>query len=248
MRNLSILAFASFLVLWGIHSYLKDSLVKNNSISEHKKRRNVEIQNKEEPFLTSKEISDLEKIGSVINKENVVLESEKKNEIKVAKNEFDFIQNLKERQNLLEQSYMDRSSSIKDIVHLQYQIRNMKLKLNQEAQNTEKWNPKFVYYLMIQEDYTYSEINNIRSMNENGFNIDEMDYINEQIKDKPFLSRIKSFKKEGEMGRRKASFSRSPKDKDDFITSSELAESTEDKLIEMNYNQEDKGEMTYVNN
>ena len=192
--------------------------------------------------------SDLDKIGNVINEKNVNIDIETKNEIKSAKIVFEAAQNLKEKQGLLEQSYMDRASSIKDIKHLQNKIVDIRNKAKTDALNTEKWDPKFIYYLMLQENYTYQEINNIKSLSDNGFNNEELNYINEQIKEASFEDRIKSLKGQGEIGRATASLMNKLKEKDDFINNSEVAESRESKIVEMNYNQDDKEERTYVKN
>ena len=101
---------------------------------------------------------------------------------------------------------------------------------------------------MLQENYTYQEINNIKSLSENGFNNEELNYINEQIKEESFTNRIKSLKGQGEIGRATASLMNKLKEKDDFINNNEVAESRESKIVEMNYNQDDKEERVYVKN
>ena len=115
-------------------------------------------------------------------------------------------------------------------------------------ENTEKWNPKFVYYLLIQENYNYPEINLIKSLSENGLSKEEVDYINELIEEESFTEKIMSFKGQGDIKRAVASFHK-PKEKDDFIDDPAKEDvSLESKLIEMNYNQEEKEEMTYGRN
>ena len=109
---------------------------------------------------------------------------------------------------------MDRASSIKDIKHLQNKIVDIRNKAKTDALNTEKWDPKFIYYLMLQENYTYQEINNIKSLSDNGFNSEELNYINEQIKEASFEDRIKSLKGQGEIGRATASLMNKLKEKD----------------------------------
>ena len=249
MRTLSIVAFASFLTLWGIYSFMNKEDLEIQKVSNQKKLMTKYENKKQTESLSMKtKRSDLDKIGNVINEKNVNIDIVTKNEIKSAKIVFEAAQNLKEKQGLLEQSYMDRASSIKDIKHLQNKIVDIRNKAKTDALNTEKWDPKFIYYLMLQENYTYQEINNIKSLSDNGFNSEELNYINEQIKEASFEDRIKSLKGQGEIGRATASLMNKLKEKDDFINNSEVAESRESKIVEMNYNQDDKEERTYVKN
>ena len=248
MKTLSIIAFTSFLVLWGVYTYLqRDAIKMNKYVEQQKLNKHIPANNPDSPIY-KKQHRDLDKIGSVINEKNADIDFEVKDEIKMARKVFDINQNLKEKQTLLEQSYMDHASSIKDIKHLQNEIVETNSKLKKESQNTEKWDPKFVYYLMMQENYTYQEINNIKSLSENGLNSEEINYINDLIKEESFIERINSFKSMGDSGRSIASVTKKPKEKDDFINNSQVAESRESKLIEMNYNQDDKDEIIYGNN
>lgn len=248
MRTLSIMAFASFLVLWGVYTYLKDSHEVANQATSTPTARQSASKEAGDSMLTTKKRRELDKIGSVINEDNVDIDVETKDQIKVAKKVFDDKASLKEKQVLLEQSYMDRNSSMKDIKRLQDTIVEMKNKMKVDLNNTERWDPKFVYYLMLQENYTYGEINMIKSLTENGLNAEEINYITELIKENAFMERILSFKSQSENGRTVASLKKKPKEKDDFIEDpSNDGSSMESKLIEMNYNQEEKEEMVYGN-
>lgn len=246
MRRLSIMAFASFLILWGIYFYLRDGMFEPHKISQQIKLGRSLIPNELNSHANQKKRNDLDQIGSVINEKNANIDPETKIQIKVAKKIFDIAQSLKEKQNILEQSYMDQASSIKDLKRLQNEIVEIKDKLKIDSYNTEKWDPKFIYYLMMQENYTYQEINGIKSLSENGLNPEEVNYITELIKENAFMERITAFKNQGE-GRSVAALKKKPKEKDDFIDNPQTGESLESKLIEMNYNQE-KEEMIYGNN
>lgn len=247
MRTLSIMAFASFLILWGVYTYMQDSR-KNQSAEAVIGLSPVADALEQDSMLSKKKRRDLDKIGRVINEDNVDLDIDTRDQIKVAKKVYDEKAALKETQVLLEQSYMDRNSSMKDIKKLQNNIVEMKNKMKEELSNTERWDPKFVYYLMLQENYTYAEINMIKSLSENGLNPEEINYITELIKENAFMERILSFKSQGENSRAVASIKKKPKEKDDFIDDpSEDGSSLESKLIEMNYNQEEKEEMVYGN-
>jgi hypothetical protein len=242
------MAFASFVILWGVYTFMKDdrSEIANNQTEQMIKRSSTASPDEEETLLTQRKRRELDKIGTVINEDNADIDHETKNEIKIAKKDFDAKRDLKEKQVLLEQSYMDRNSSVKDIKKLQSDIVEAKNKMKVELANTEKWDPKFVYYLMLQENYTYAEINMIKSLSENGLNPDEISYITELIKEDSFKERIQAFKANGETGRSVASAKKKPKEKDDFIEDP-LADagSVESKLIEMNYNQDEREEMVY---
>lgn len=245
MRTLSIMAFASFLVLWGVYSLMKET----RREAQENPQTIIPENNQDATLLSKKKRRDLDKIGSVINEDNAEIDQETKTQIKVAKKVYDDNQSLKEKTVLLEQSYMDRNSSMKDIKRLQDEIVEMKNKMKIELSNTERWDPKFVYYLMLQENYTYNEINMIKSLSENGLNPEEINYITELIKEDAFKERIISFKSQGETGRAVASTKKKPKEKDDFIDDpSEDGASIESRLIEMNYNQEEKEEMVYGSN
>ena len=249
MRTLSIISFASLLILWGVYSYLKDNslVTATHKTAKHDEKQIATTTEETNSEANEKERADLDKIGSVINEHNVDLDLATKDQIKIAKKVYDAKENLKEKQSLLEQSFLDRASSITDIKHLQSEITDLKNKLRTEAMNTEKWDPRFVYYLMMQENYTYQEINAIKSLNENGLNADEISYINEQIKEAAFLEKITAFKTQGEVGRAVASIKK-VKEKDEFLDGTDEHTSMESKIIEMNYNHEDKEEMVYGNN
>lgn len=244
MRTLSILAFTSFLILWGVYSYLKDEAPDVDKLSESSNTDTLEAPH-EKTIIHQQSKRDLDKIGTVINESNADIDSDTRNEIKVAKKVFVAEQNLKEKQKILEQSFMDRASSIKDIKNLQNEIVEMKNKIKSEPTNTEKWDPKFIYYLMMQENYTYQEINGIKSLSENGLNPEEINYITELIKEDAFMERITSFKGQSESGRSVASLKK--KEKDDFIDDPQVGASLESKLIEMDYNKDEHEEMVYGN-
>lgn len=249
MRTISIIAFAGFLLLWGAYFLLKENR-QNPAESTADTEVLEEDLTTKGSVLTAKRKRDLDQIGAVINEDTVRLDDETKERIKTAKAGYDTKEGVKELQAMLEQSYLDRNSSIKDIKRIQSDITEKKLKLKQEPTNTEKWDPRFVYYLMIQENYTYPEINLIRSLAENGLNMEEIEYINELIREDSFTERIMAFKSQSEIGGRTlASAKKKPKEVDDFITDVNDDGSTmEDKLIEMNYNESEREEMRYGNN
>jgi len=247
MRTLSIMTFASLLILWGTFKYLKEDTTPIPENDKELKSSNEGIKkNENETLLSSKKRRDLDKIGAVINENNVDIDPQTRNQIKADKKIYDNNQSLKEKQALLEESFFDTASSVKDIKRIQDEIVEMKNKMKLEASNTEKWDPKFVYYLMLQENYTYSEINLIKSLAENGLNAEEINYITELIKESSFMEKIQAFKHQSDTGRAVASIKKKSKEKDDFIDDpSNEGVSMESKLIEMNYNQEEKEEMVY---
>ena len=250
MRTFSIIVFTGILFLWGAYFLLKDvglttaeNKVANDSVEQDP--------NIEGSVLTKKRKYELDQIGAVINKDTVKLDAETRQKIKSAKAGYDSKEGVKELQALLEQSYLDSNSSINDIKRLQAQIIDLKLKLNQTPTNSEKWDPKFVYYLMMQENYTYPEINMIRSLAENGLNMEEIEYIKELILEDSFNEKIKSFKSKHEVDARAIAANKSKKkikEVDEFITDVDDGVAIEDKLIEMNYNESQKEEMRYGNN
>lgn len=248
MRTISILAFTSFLLLWGVYYFLKDNK-RNEKAQVTSSDVLEESLNKEGSVLSAKRKRDLDKIGAVINENNVRIDDDTREEIKTAKKGYETKEGVKELQAMLEQSYLDRNSSIKDIKRIQDAIIEKKNKLKETVTNTERWDPRFVYYLMIQENYTYAEINLIKSLAENGLNMEEIEYINELIREDSFMDRIMAFKSQGDVSRAVASFKKTKKKEvDDFIDDVSEGPSIEDKLIEMNYNQEEKEEMIYGNN
>lgn len=250
MRTLSIIAFVGLLLLWGTYFVLKEKTNKKTEIAiQTQTRLQEETFAAKGSLLSNKRRRELDKIGSVINEDNVKLDDTTKEKIKSAKNIYENKESVKDLQALLEQSYMDNNSSIKDIKRIQSQIIEKKNKSKEQVANSERWDPRFVYYLMLQENYTYAEINLIKSLAENGLNIEEVEYINELVREESFMERINAFKAQGEVSRAVASFKK-PKKKevDDFIDDVTEGASIEDKLIEMNYNQEEKEEMIYGNN
>jgi hypothetical protein len=249
MRTISIIAFTSFLLLWGVYFYLIND-DKKDPVAE---RANTEVLDKalskNGTILSNKRRRDLDKIGNVINEDNVQIDESTKEEIKTAKNTYNAKEGVKDLQAMLEQSYLDRASTVKDIKRIQGEIIEKKNKLKQEVANTEKWDPRFVYYLMIQENYTYADINMIKSLAENGLNMEEIEYINELVREDSFMDRIMAFKQQGDVNRAVASLKKvKKKEVDDFIDDVKDGPGIEDKLIEMNYNQDEKEEMRYGNN
>lgn len=250
MRKLTLFALVTFLFLWGIKSILlknKSELAKSTPMIEAEKLdrlssndiSKMEAVNKKyqksDALSNDDKIRELDKIGEVINEKTANIDQDVKEQIKKDKIQFDNNQNLKEKVAFLEQSYLDKQTSIKDIKRIQSTIQDLKGKMKIEIQNTEKWDPMFVYYLMISENYTYSEINQIKSLAENGIAGEELNYINDLIKQESFKQQVLNYKSQGEVGRVVASLKK-PKVKDEFVDSPNEA-APEDKLIEMNYGQ-----------
>lgn len=245
MRTISIMAFTSLIMLWGVYFFMKDNKDQRLQAS-HSDKMEASQDSGSATMLSARRKRDLDQIGAVINEDTVQIDDETKAEIKLAKQGYETKESLKELQAMLEQSYLDKNSSIKDIKRIQGEISERKNKLKEDVVNTEKWDPRFVYYLMIQENYTYAEVNMIKSLAENGLNMEEIEYINELIREDAFMERIMAFKAQGDMSRTVASFKK--KEKDDFIDDVSQGPGIEDKLIEMNYNQSEKEEMIYGNN
>lgn len=201
-------------------------------------------------ILSKKRKNDLDKIGIVINASNVNIDEATRDKIQKEKNKFDMRKGVSELQSMLEQSFSDPNSSIKDIKKLQNDITEIKNKEGLASLNTEKWDPLFIYYLMINDNYSYSEINNIRSLSESGLSQEEIEYIREQIKTTAFIKKVDEFKtNSSDKTRSIASISdHNQKEKDDFIDDVNEGPALEERLIEMNYNQDEKEEMTYGQN
>jgi hypothetical protein len=254
MRKLSLIALASFLFLWGLNLYVvRDEHFFIPKLSEGSKKKVKRVVASETPdspinseLLVPENVRELDKIGDVINEENVKIGAAEKEQIKKEKVKFDNDQNLREKVTMLEQSFLDKHSSVRDIKRLQSEIQDLKNKMKIEIQNTEKWDPMFIYYLMISENYTYMEINTIRSLQENGISKDELNYINDLIRQEAFKQQVLSFKNSGNIDKVVANLGKKKaKEKDEFVGGDENAPSLEDKLIEMNYGQEQKDEMIY---
>lgn len=254
MKTLSLVALTGFLVIWGVSLFVKDNnnLAKNPHTkiqSSDNTKSTADNINDEETLLSEENIRELDKIGIVINEDNVEIDHEAKVKIKTERIVYEDQQTLKEKQVLLEQSFMDQNSSITDIKRLQDSIAQMKNKLKIDLNNSEKWDAKFIYYLMLQENYTFSEIDSIKSLSDNGLTPEEINFITDIVKEDSFMERIVNYKNQNEKGRNLAALRNKPKEKDDFIDDpSNDGSSVESKLVEMNYNQEEKEEMLYGSN
>jgi hypothetical protein len=249
MRKLSLYAFISFLFLWGVNLYIihddnnlpKLAMPKKMNPDRKVASEPTEVKNSDSDVLKEGNLRNIDKIGDVINEQTVKLDQEVKVQIKNEKIAFDNTANISEKTTLLEQSFLDKNSSVKDIKRLQSEIQDLKVAMKLGVNNTEKWDPMFVYYLMISENYTYSEINQIRSLSENGISEEELNYINDLIKQETFKTQVLGYKNKGEVGKVVASFKKTkPKQADEFIEGAEGSTAVEDKLIEMNYGQTDK--------
>lgn len=240
MRNLSLVAFASFLALWGISNYLD---TKNPSIKRMQDQTLTSVPTnapKKKSVLSRSNKRELDKIGDVINEQNVQIDSSTKEKITLAKKEYTMKNDLRDTEKMLEQGFSDQHSSIQDIKSLQNKIVDQKNKLKLEVKNTEKWEPSFIYYLMINENYSYNDVNQIQSLTENGFNTEELNYISELMRSKGFYEKIAEFKGQGEMKRKIASVN-TKEMKDEYLDNGmNDAVSVEEKLIEMNYSNQQK--------
>jgi hypothetical protein len=251
MRNLSIIAFASFLILWGISNYLNGRNAHSRRMQEQKISNDItsssSAKSSKGTMLSRANKHALDRIGDVINEKNVQIDDETKQKISTAKKDFNSKIDIKAKEKILAQSFLDPHSSIQDIKDIQSKIVDEKNKLKAEVNNTEKWEPGFIYYLMINENYTFADINQIQSLTENGFNAEELNYISEAMRTKDFFDKIAEYKGQGEAKRKIASI---PKEvKDDYIDNPTAdAPSLEEKLIEMNYSHQQKAEMTYGRN
>ena len=234
MRQISLLAFTVFALMSGVY------LFKNNYASNANSNKNAQESSK--TLLSKDRRQELDKIGNVINVQNVTLDNATMEKIRNEKLIYDSHQGIRDLEARLEQSFQDRNSSIEDIVKIQNEVTDKKNSLKIPIENTEQWNPKLVYYLMIQENYNYPEINLIKSLSENGIGKEELDYINEIIEQDTFTEKIMSFKGQGDLLRTLASF-RNPKDDvNEDQTKAQEEVTVETKLADMNYNQEQNEE------
>lgn len=194
-------------------------------------------------YLKKKNVKDLDRLGEVFNEFNTTLSKEEIKQIKEDKAKYDLKEKLKNKSLELEKAYLAKNYSINEIKKIQSDVIDLKRKLNEEVENIEKWDPKFVYYLIINDNYTLSEINQMKNLSEHGLSQDEISYIKEYTQTSEFNERLGSFKENNEVVRKTASV---PKEKDEYIDEPEReTASLEDKLIEMDYNSEEKEEMAY---
>ena len=243
MRKLSLMAFASFLILWGISNYLGRRPVVTKKMQEQiiAPDQQPEQQDDKQTLLTHAKKRQLDKIGEVINAKTVELDTRTKEKISLAKKDFDIKNDLRDKEKMLEQSFSDQNSTFQDIKALQNKIVDHKNKLKLEVKNSEKWEPGFVYYLMMNENYSYTDVNNIQSLSENGFNTEELNYISEVMRSKGFYEKVAEYKGQGEMKRKIASTYNPKEVKDEFNdTGEEEVISAEDKIIEMNYSNQQR--------
>ncbi len=194
-------------------------------------------------FLNKKNAKQLDKLGEVFNEFNTTLSKDELKKMKEDRAKYDLKEALKEKTQELEKAYYAKNYSVNDLKRLQSEIVSLKRKLNLEVENIEKWDPKFVYYLIINDNYTLSEINQMKNLSEHGLSQDEIEYIKEHIQTAEFNQRLNAFKDSNETVRKTASVQ--PKEKDEFNDEEKQTASLEDKLIEMDYNQDEKDEMTY---
>jgi hypothetical protein len=233
MKKISLTALAGFLLLWGISNYLNRN---NKSIAYVKPSKNDTTPIKG-TLLSRSNLKSLDKIGEVINEKNVQLDVATKEKIVSAKNEYNTKIDIKSQEKILIQSFNDPHSTIQDIKEIQNKIVQEKNKLKIEVNNTEKWEPGFIYYLMINENYSLSDINGIQSLTENGFNAEELNYISEAMRTKDFYNKIAEFKGQVAPDRKIASVVKNMKDEYNENAAAET-QSAEDKIIEMNYSQQ----------
>lgn len=198
---------------------------------------------KKQAYLGKQNVKDLDRLGEVFNEFNTTLSKDEIKEIKDQKQKFDLKEKLKTKTQELEKAYLAKNYSVSEIKKLQGEVVDLKRKLNMEVDNIEKWDPKFVYYLIINDNYTLSEINQMKNLGEHGLSQDEIEYIKEYTQTGEFNERLTSFKENSEVVRKTASV---PKEKDEFVDAPENeTASLEDRLIEMDYNPEEKEEMSY---
>ncbi len=100
MRTISIIAFASFLLLWGAYFLLKDSS-KNPAESTADNEALEQDLTEKGSVLTAKRKRELDQIGAVINENTVRIDDETREEIKMAKAGYDNKEGVKELQAMI---------------------------------------------------------------------------------------------------------------------------------------------------
>lgn len=221
----------------------EEFLETNNDQSSLNSNATKSANPKNAQYLKKKNVKDLDRLGEVFNEFNTTLSKEEMKQIKDDKAKYDLKEKLKNKSLELEKAYLAKNYSLNEIKKIQSEVIDLKRKLNTEVENIEKWDPKFVYYLIINDNYTLSEINQMKNLGEHGLSQDEISYIKEYTQTSEFNERLGSFKENNEVVRKTASV---PKEKDEFIEEPESeTASLEDKLIEMDYNSEEKDEMAY---
>lgn len=246
MKKLSFLALSLFIVTWAISHFLRQ----DSEQSAQESVSNEDIYdgslNSKKSLLTQKNKRSLDEIQAVINKDNVAISNDTKLAIKEKRKKYDAKKDLENLVTVLEQSYIDKNNTHKDIKKIQGKIKKLREELKNDILNTEKWDPNLVYYLMIQENYTYAEINLIKSLSENGINHEELEYIKEMVKEASFQERIKLFKNSDDAQRAIASYKvPTYREKDEYVDDGRPVTTIEDKLIEMNYSDEEIMEMQH---
>lgn len=245
MRKLSLATFTIFLATWAIFHFLKMDIESKKDERELSRVDQIDEEDSKS-ILSNSRKNELDQIAAVINSKNVAIDSKTKSVIQKERVKYDNKKDLQNLVALLEQSYIDINGSVKDIKKIQDKIIKLKKEMGLDVVNSEKWDPRLVYYLMIQENYTYHEINLIHSLADNGISKDELEYIKELTRDEAFTKRINNFKNSEDAQRAIASYKVPQyREKDEYIEGMQDEVALEDKLIEMNYSDDEIMEMKH---
>ena len=245
MKKMWLTLFVATFVLWYFLNEKKEAMVAEVAVDENQQEEVIEaITKPKSKIINKKNLKKLDKIADVINENNMHISDNTKEKIKKEREIYDQKKTLSNLTEMLEKSFYDSQNSVEDIKSLQNKITKIKQNLNLQVTNTEKWDPRLIYYLMIQENYNYNELNSIRKLEDNGISKDELAYIKEVVQEKTFQERIKDFKLDSDPSRKIAAYKPKNKDRDEFIENDyDSSPTLEDKLIEMNYSVEEIQEM-----
>lgn len=245
MKKMWLTLFVATFVLWYFLNQKKEAVVAEVAVDENQQEEVIEqIAKPKSKIINKKNLKKLDKIAEVINEKNLNISDDTKAQIKKEREIYDQKKTLSNLTEMLEKSFFDAQNSVEDIKSLQNKITKLKTALNLQVSNTEKWDPRLIYYLMIQENYNYNELNSIRKLEDNGISKDELAYIKEVTQGKTFQERIKDFKLDSDPSRKIAAYKPKNRDKDEYIENDyDNSPTLEDKLIEMNYSVEEIQEM-----
>lgn len=245
MKKMWLTLFVATFVLWYFLNQKKEAIVADVALDEDQQEEVItEITKPKSRIINKKNLKQLDKIAEVINEKNIKISDDTKDQIKKEREIYDQKKTLSNLTEMLEKSFYDSQNTVDDIKSIQNKITKLKQKLNLQVTNTEKWDPRLIYYLMIQENYNYNELNSIRKLEDNGISKDELAYIKEVTQEKTFQERIKDFKLDSDPSRKVAAYKPKNRDRDEFIENDyDSSPTLEDKLIEMNYSVEEIQEM-----
>lgn len=200
MKNLSLFTFSLFLVLLGVRLFSIQSSkfdeVGRNIASTSGQKEEVKSVFEMEPEKARALLDDLDLYVKkskerTIKKEVVAQDDEQK---KKEENAASVKKTLEKKYVEFDEALMAQENNMLDIKYMQDEIKRLKKDAEIELNNSEIWSTEFMLMLMMQEQFTLRELNELKGPQDLGLSVDQWIKMKETAQSTEFRMKIKTFK------------------------------------------------------